>query len=114
MGMDQIENTVSLLLFNYCLAYRAENTTPLLLFAGRCLATAAVQSPISRSPSNNWSTCHNIIMRGELYSSWPYLFSRPRAATSNDTVSGSHHVALHDWMAMNIELQIMWKGVAVT
>jgi hypothetical protein len=41
--MDSTENTVRLLLFDYCLADHAENTIPLLLFTGRCLATAAVQ-----------------------------------------------------------------------
>jgi hypothetical protein len=38
--MDRVENTVPLLLFNFCLADWAENTIPVLLFAGRCLATA--------------------------------------------------------------------------
>jgi hypothetical protein len=36
-------------------------TIPLLLFAGRCLATTCVQSPISRSPPSNGFTCHSII-----------------------------------------------------
>jgi hypothetical protein len=41
--------------------YRTENTIP-LLFAGRCLATAAVQSPISRSQPSNESTCRNMLL----------------------------------------------------
>jgi hypothetical protein len=39
-------------LFNCCLAGNAINTIP-LLFTGLCLATAAVQSPISRSSRSN-------------------------------------------------------------
>jgi hypothetical protein len=52
--MDRTENAVLLLLINYCLADSAKNTIPLLLIAGRCLATAAVQSP------GNGSTRHNM------------------------------------------------------
>jgi hypothetical protein len=37
-----------------------------LLFAGRCLATAAVQWPISRSPPDNGSTCHNMVTTNEV------------------------------------------------
>jgi hypothetical protein len=54
--------TLNLLLFICCLAKHAENIIPLLLFAGRCLATTAVQSSISRSSPSNGSTCHNIII----------------------------------------------------
>jgi hypothetical protein len=57
---DCTENTVSLLLFSCFLADRSENTV-LLLFTGHCLATAAVQSPISWSLPSNGSTCHNIV-----------------------------------------------------
>jgi hypothetical protein len=61
LGTDGRENTVPLLLLNCCSADRAENTVPLLLFAGRCLATAAVQSLISRSRPSNESVCHNTV-----------------------------------------------------
>jgi hypothetical protein len=37
---------------------QAENTIPLLLFAGCCLAMATVQSPTSQLPPSNGSTCH--------------------------------------------------------
>jgi hypothetical protein len=58
LGTDRTENTVPLLLFNCCLAGCAESIP--LLFAGRCLATAAVQSPIARSPPSSGSTCHSM------------------------------------------------------
>jgi hypothetical protein len=58
LGKDRTENTVPVLVFNCCLADRVENITP-LLSADSCLARTAVQSPISRSPPSNGSTCHN-------------------------------------------------------
>jgi hypothetical protein len=41
---------------------RTESTIPLSLFAGRCLATFAVQWLISQSASCNGSTCHDILL----------------------------------------------------
>lgn len=45
--MDCTENTVSLMLFNCCLVNNPENTIP-LLFAGLCLAMAAVHATVYR------------------------------------------------------------------
>jgi hypothetical protein len=60
LGTDRRENIIPLLLFNCCLVDHTVNTIPLLLCVGCCLATAAVQSPISRSPPSNGSTCNNM------------------------------------------------------
>jgi hypothetical protein len=53
LGADRTENTVPLLLFNCCLAERAENTIR-LLFAGHYIAMTIVLFVLLSLPSNGY------------------------------------------------------------